>query len=128
MSIETFELDTYAVSLITGEAERKPEAGPAAIIHGRTAREGAGGCAVYMRFYRPGAVLPPNTRVVNQDDSRLFMVSYLYDQLRHAIDLLRNEKPVYFKFNPRSNTGHLATSDEPVGEGEHDADFGTGSA
>lgn len=35
-----------------------------------------------------------------------------------AVDLLRNEKPVYFQYNDTTNGAFLATSPEPVGEGE----------
>ena len=36
----------------------------------------------------------------------------------HVIDLLRNEKPIYFSYSETSNLGFLRTGKEPVGEGE----------
>jgi len=43
-------------------------------------------------------------------------------QFSDCIDLLRNEKPVYFLLNDASNSAWLSTSNEPVGE-ETDAGF-----
>jgi hypothetical protein len=39
-------------------------------------------------------------------------------ELRDAVDLLRNEKPVYFQYNDTTNGAFLATGSEPVGEAE----------
>jgi len=36
------------------------------------------------------------------------------------IDILRNEKPLFFYFDYDSNQGYITTSDEPVGEGENE--------
>lgn len=36
------------------------------------------------------------------------------------IDILRNEKPLYFYFNTNDYQGYITTSDEPVGEGENE--------
>ena len=41
----------------------------------------------------------------------------------HTMDILRNEKPVYFEYSRELNQGFLRTGLEPVGEGEYDADF-----
>jgi hypothetical protein len=35
-----------------------------------------------------------------------------------AVDLLRNEKPVYFNFNDTTMGALLSTGPKPVGEGE----------
>ncbi len=35
-----------------------------------------------------------------------------------VIDLLRNEKPLFFYFNYETKHSYITTSDEPVGEGE----------
>ena len=45
---------------------------------------------------------------------------YMY---AHVIDLLRNEKPIYFSFSDVSKLGFIRTGKEPVGEGDGDADF-----
>jgi len=36
------------------------------------------------------------------------------------VDILRNEKPLFFYFNITENQGYITTSDEPVGEGENE--------
>ncbi|MGD8379861.1 MAG: hypothetical protein PVI56_09640 [Gammaproteobacteria bacterium] len=45
---------------------------------------------------------------------------YHHYQLPHLIDMLRNEGPVYVYFNNEMgfNNSRIATTDEPVGEGE----------
>jgi hypothetical protein len=122
--MEKYELESYAVSLIS---EGDPQAvRPVAIIHASTASKALAGAQIYLRYYRAGAELPANSRVENEDGSRLFMVSFAYDQFAAAVDLLRNEAPMFFMYNERRKTGYLATSDEPVGEGEKDADFRSG--
>ena len=40
------------------------------------------------------------------------------DRYPHFIDLLRNEKPLYFFYDLSENISYITTSDEPVGEGE----------
>jgi len=44
----------------------------------------------------------------------------MYDSI---LDILRNEKPIYFSFSEKSKLGYLRTGKEPIGEGENDADF-----
>lgn len=40
----------------------------------------------------------------------------------HFIDILRNEKPLFFYYNKDDKTCYITTSDEPVGEGENEAE------
>jgi len=40
------------------------------------------------------------------------------DRYPHFIDLLRNEKPLYFFYEFNEHIAYITTSDEPVGEGE----------
>jgi hypothetical protein len=116
MPIDSYELSSYAVSL----ASERNKLRPAATIHAR-AVPAAGDVQIYMRFYRCSeAELPKNSRVEGEG-SRMYMVSFVFDQLAPAVDILRNEKPIFFSFNDKSATAYLATSDEPVGEGEFDA-------
>ena len=44
----------------------------------------------------------------------------MYDSI---IDILRNEKPIYFSYSEKSKLGYIRTGKEPIGEGENDADF-----
>jgi hypothetical protein len=41
----------------------------------------------------------------------------------NVIDLLRNEKPIYFSYSNTSKLGYIRTGKEPIGEGNNDADF-----
>src|SRR5262245_28464260 len=43
---------------------------------------------------------------------------FMAEQLPASVDLLRNEKPVYFGWNDTSQGVDLSTTAEPVGEGE----------
>ncbi|MBI4705355.1 MAG: hypothetical protein HY744_29975 [Deltaproteobacteria bacterium] len=119
--MDKLELHSYAVSLISHGGARGR---PGAIIHARSGTAAGPAADVYLRFYRPDVVPPSNRRVVGEDGKLMLVVAYPYEQLAAAVDLLRHEKPVYFSFDERRETGYLATGDEPVGEGEQDADFG----
>jgi hypothetical protein len=68
-------------------------------------------------FLRPdGESLPDAYEDVDQGYVRAYFHRSAYLEL---IDLLRNEEPVYFHFwTGAGNNTHLATGQEPVGEGE----------
>jgi hypothetical protein len=74
-----------------------------------------------MRFYRAGTALAPNE--FRQDLNAAF-VSHPLGELSSVIDVLRNEKPVYFTWFdysaqvPGRMFGVVGTSLEPVGEQE----------
>jgi hypothetical protein len=116
MPIDNHEIATYSVSLVSRADDT---AVPVAVIHART--DGTPSHDVYLRYYA-GSQRPPNRKVVT-GETIMYMVSCRYDQLAPAVDLLRNEKPMFFKYDEDAAAAHLATSDEPVGEGETDADF-----
>ena len=71
-------------------------------------------------FYPDGKTLPDNYYDVN---SKLVYLRYSMYMYAHVIDLLRNEKPIYFSFSDVSKLGYIRTGKEPVGEGDGDADF-----
>jgi hypothetical protein len=70
-----------------------------------------GKTAAYVRFN------DPNMAFENDSESsgiiRMHLPSAMF---RNVLDVLRNEKPVYIYF--AQGRGFLATSKEPVGEGE----------
>jgi len=39
-------------------------------------------------------------------------------QYDNVLDILRNEKPLFFYFNEKSKVANVQTTDEPVGEEE----------
>ncbi len=72
-------------------------------------------CSVWF-VEDPAADLP----VTEQVGANYFAFYYHHSQLEHLIDMLRNEKPVFVFFNNDSGyaNSRIATTDEPVGEGE----------
>ena len=71
-------------------------------------------------FYPDGKSLPENYHDVN---SKLVYLRYPMSMYANIIDILRNEKPVYFSYSEKTNLGYIRTGKEPIGEGENDADF-----
>lgn len=47
-----------------------------------------------------------------------YKVNIAADRFPHYVDILRNEKPLYFYFNNKTKLSYITSSDEPVGEGE----------
>tara|TARA_R110000772_G_scaffold15252_3_gene44431 strand:- start:284 stop:646 length:363 start_codon:yes stop_codon:yes gene_type:complete len=74
-----------------------------------------------LNFYPDKEKLPENYYDVN---SNLVYMRYHLMMYPNTIDLLRNEKPIYFSFSDKSKVGYIRTGKEPVGEGNDDADFG----
>ncbi len=72
----------------------------------------------FLRFYREGSRLPPNSVVKHVTGKPMYYVSYRYDQLVNTIDILRNEKPIKFFFRDDNLAAYITTSNEPVGEEE----------
>lgn len=56
--------------------------------------------------------------MTKQGKSTLYEVYVSADRYLQFIDLLRNEKPLYFFYSIDENISYITTSDEPVGEGE----------
>jgi len=48
----------------------------------------------------------------------LFEIYIKSEHYPNFIDILRNEKPLYFFYDYNENLSYITTSDEPVGEGE----------
>lgn len=81
-----------------------------------------GGLIAFLRFYRGGVEMPANEY---RSDLNAALASYRFDAFPSIVDMLRNEKPVYFTWFDYSATapgrmfGVVGTSaQEPVGEQE----------
>ncbi len=61
--------------------------------------------------------LKKNKVTVNGKKS-IYEVYLKADRYLAFIDLLRNEKPLYFFYDLKGNIAYITTSDEPVGENE----------
>jgi len=75
----------------------------------------ANGVKFGLVIFKPdGAQLP----AANKDAAGLYRLYYHISRMPVLIDMLRNEKPVYFHFwtGVEPNT-HITTGKEPVGEG-----------
>ncbi|MEM8922090.1 MAG: hypothetical protein AAGD35_01215 [Actinomycetota bacterium] len=68
-----------------------------------------------LYFYEDPGAMP------NEDSRNSTGFVYLHNPVSaypHVLDLLRNESPVYLRYDDDRNRGWLATSSEPVGEEE----------
>lgn len=76
---------------------------------------GDGGKVVYIHFVGEQPSLPETRKI---DDNRYIMY-YSKVDLSNIVDMLRNEKPIYFIYmSTGTNNSRLSTGSEPVGEGE----------
>lgn len=79
-------------------------------------------------FHRgASALIPPNAAFVAGGATR-YDAHFTDDELPDAVDLLRNERPVYFRFNDDTTGAALSTGAERAGEGEGPATPGTADA
>ena len=83
------------------------------------------GEALYM--YHCSACHQPDGKGIpaNSYDKRnkLVYLRYPISMYPNIIDILRNEKPIYFSYSLNLNMGFIRTGKEPIGEGDNDADF-----
>jgi len=81
----------------------------------RIGLKNAGNYVGQMIFKPNGATLPPDTIVNGQ-----VQLHYHLDDFQNAIDLLRNEKPIYMYYNGSGGgfENGIKTMVEKVGEGE----------
>lgn len=73
-----------------------------------------------INFYPDNKKVPENSY---DSRNKLVYLRYPMSMYPNLIDLLRNEKPIYFTYSIKSNMGFVRTGKEPVGEGDNDADF-----
>ncbi|MCA9991398.1 MAG: hypothetical protein H6666_09845 [Ardenticatenaceae bacterium] len=63
-------------------------------------------------FYREGSALPENRNAGGRVG-----LAYPWSHFGAVLDVLRNEKPLYFGFIESTKVGYVSTKEEPVGEG-----------
>lgn len=73
-----------------------------------------------LTFHPDNKVLPPNHYDTR---NQLVYLRYPLSMYPNILDMLRNEKPIYFHFAEDLNIGFIRTGKEPVGEGELEAVF-----
>jgi len=111
MPVTTKEISTYGVNIIS-DAEPNKLAATIWLF------DSGGKGIAFMRFYLPGNPMAPNQF---RADLGYPLVSYPYAELETMVDILRNEKPLYFTwfdYTPTRCFGSVGTSREPVGESE----------
>lgn len=69
-------------------------------------------------FYRNGAGASEDNSSSVSSGVRSYSGRFDQTQLRDCVDILRNEKPVFFHWNPTSKGIFLSTEEEVVGEEE----------
>ena len=60
-------------------------------------------------FYHDGYFIPPNSKHIDKINLR-----YSISEYNHFLDLLRNEKPVFYCYNEHTKVGYIRTGQEPV--------------
>jgi hypothetical protein len=84
------------------------------VVQLRLATTVGGTTAGYVRFHQEGSVIP-------NDSANSTGAIYMHLPIARYVevmDLLRNESPIYFSYSSQGQRAMLATSSEPVGEGE----------
>ncbi len=111
MPVTTTAISTYGVSVVS-DAEPNKFAATVSLF------DASGKSVAFLRFFVPGSPLAPNEY---RADLGYPLVSYPATALASVVDLLRNEKPLYFTwydYLPVRCFGAVGTSREPVGEAE----------
>ena len=67
---------------------------------------------VTCEFYPDGSALSENRNAGGRVG-----LTYHWSHFGAVVDVLRNEKPVYFGFIESTKVGYISTQQEPVGEG-----------
>jgi len=70
---------------------------------------------VCMAVFTHEQELPPPREGMNG----VIYTAHPFEWFANVIDLLRNEKPVYFTWDPSSKMARITSDEEPVGEEEH---------
>lgn len=62
-------------------------------------------------FYHEGYFIPPNSKHIDKVNLRYSIAEY-----NHFLDLIRNEKPVFYFYNEHSKVGYIRSGQEPITE------------
>jgi hypothetical protein len=111
MPVTTKEVTNYSVSVFS-------HAEPGQVSAAVMLFDQAGKAVAFLRFYPQGAAPAPNEY---RRDVGCALVSYPQTSLAAVIDVLRNEKPLFFSWHdylPERCFGAIGTSREPIGEGQ----------
>jgi hypothetical protein len=76
------------------------------------------GALVIMRFWKEGTPTPENTTTDISSGDKRYYLGFRYHEFARVVDLLRNEKPIWYSFQEERKWGSVRTTSEPVGEEE----------
>lgn len=99
----SLEIASYRVYLMSQKIKRL------ATIHLQF--KGADGMA--FLYFHEEPQLPPNKK-----SGKNFKSFWKIGQFAKVVDILRNEKPVFFYFDEKTNVANVQTTEEPIGEAE----------
>ncbi|MFA6150896.1 MAG: hypothetical protein WC716_06215 [Chitinophagaceae bacterium] len=115
MATKTFAVQHYVLNV--GHKNTATWAGVVIQIQGYVACYGADGSRFIVYGLHPASPVPP-TPVYNVAGN-VGAIFVPFERLPQYVDIVRNEKPVYATLNSDNpNWMALATSNEPIGEGE----------
>ena len=98
----SIEIESYRIYLMSQETKRL------ATIHLQLHR------VKEMAFlYFQEGTLPPNKK-----GTQNYKTYWKVSQFAKVVDVLRNEKPVFFYFDEKTRVANIQTTEEPVGEDE----------
>lgn len=102
-------ISTYSASLYTGGTQSNLQYN--AIINCYNESQMTPVMTAY--FYHEGYFIPPNSKHVDRVNLR-----YSISEYEHFLNLLRNEKPVFFCFNEHTKVGYIRTGHESTPESQ----------
>ena len=108
------EVETYVVQFAHGPASRKEQEVRVFLrFKDRTECWGA-----WLHFMSDGEDLRDRNKVSRANNLWVFSLYFRSELLVAFLDVLRNEKPVYFRYTERTNDFRITTTHEPIGEEE----------
>lgn len=110
------EVETYVVQFAHGPASRRDQ--EARVFLRFKDRSECWGAWLY--FVSEGEALRERNEVNLSNNLWVFSVFYRTELLTAVLDVLRNEKPVYFRYTERTNDFRITTTHEPIGEEERE--------
>jgi hypothetical protein len=108
MTVYQGEVKRYGLFLLT----------PEAVITSSISLDVEGVGRALLRFAPQGGTLGTNKKLPPTPGFADVEMWYWMDTWPYIVDMLRNEKPVYFVFNDANQAGSLHTGWEPTGEAE----------
>jgi hypothetical protein len=108
------EVETYVVQFAHGPAIRKEQ--EARVFLRFKDRSECWGAWLY--FMADGENLRERNEVTRSNNLWVFSLYFRSEILGAVLDVLRNEKPVFFRYTERTNDFRITTAHEPIGEEE----------